>query len=91
MHQDELAPRGRSERHEGKRRKVGCPLGAWNIRAMYQDILGACEAAAPKGENFHQARKARACRKERGGPPEAELPKQSDRGIAPSGVIVLGL
>jgi uncharacterized protein (TIGR03083 family) len=48
-----------------------CP--AWNIRAMYQHVLGACEAGASMRENIHQLRRARAYRKTHGGPLEAAL------------------
>jgi len=48
-----------------------CP--AWDIRAMYQHVLGACEAGASMRENFHQLRRARAFRKQHGGPLEAAL------------------
>ena len=48
-----------------------CP--AWDIRAMYQHVLGACEAGASIRENVHQLRQARAHRKQHGGPLEAAL------------------
>jgi uncharacterized protein (TIGR03083 family) len=48
-----------------------CP--AWDIRAMYQHVLGACEAGASMRENVHQLRRARADRKQHGGPLEAAL------------------
>ena len=48
-----------------------CP--AWDIRAMYQHVLGACEAGASMRENVHQLRRARAHRKHHGGPLEAAL------------------
>ena len=48
-----------------------CP--AWDIRAMYQHVLGACEAGASMRENVHQLRRARVYRKEHGGPLEAAL------------------
>jgi uncharacterized protein (TIGR03083 family) len=48
-----------------------CP--AWDIRAMYQHVLGACEAGASVRENVRQLRKARASRKRHGGPLEAAL------------------
>jgi uncharacterized protein (TIGR03083 family) len=48
-----------------------CP--AWDIRAMYQHVLGACEAGASMRENVHQLRRGRACRKLHGGPLEAAL------------------
>jgi uncharacterized protein (TIGR03083 family) len=48
-----------------------CP--AWDIRAMYQHVLGACEAGASIRENVRQLRRARAHRKQQGGPLEAAL------------------
>lgn len=48
-----------------------CP--AWDVRAMYQHVLGACEAGASIRENIHQLRAARAYRKQHGGPLEAAL------------------
>ncbi len=48
-----------------------CP--AWDIRAMYQHVLGACEAGASMAENIRQLRQARAYRKQHGGPLEAAL------------------
>ena len=48
-----------------------CP--AWDVRAMYQHVLGACEAGASIRENIHQLRAARAHRKRHGGPLEAAL------------------
>lgn len=48
-----------------------CP--AWDIRAMYQHVLGACEAGASIRENVRQLRRARAHRKHHGGPLEAAL------------------
>lgn len=48
-----------------------CP--AWDVRAMYQHVLGACEAGASMRENVHQLRAARAHRKQHGGPLEAAL------------------
>jgi uncharacterized protein (TIGR03083 family) len=48
-----------------------CP--AWDVRAMYQHVLGACEAGASMRENFHQLSAARARRKREGGPLEASL------------------
>jgi uncharacterized protein (TIGR03083 family) len=48
-----------------------CP--AWDVRAMYQHVLGACEAGASMRENVHQLRLARAYRKRHGGPLEAAL------------------
>ena len=43
-----------------------CP--AWDVRAMYQHVLGACEAGASVRENIHQLRAARAYRKRHGVP-----------------------
>jgi uncharacterized protein (TIGR03083 family) len=48
-----------------------CP--AWDVRAMYQHVLGACEAGASMRENVHQLRLARAHRRAHGGPLEAGL------------------
>jgi len=48
-----------------------CP--AWDVRAMYQHVLGACEAGASMRENMHQLIRARAYRKKNGGPLEAAL------------------
>ena len=48
-----------------------CP--AWDIRAMYQHVLGACEAGASMRENIHQLRRGRAYRRQHGGPLEAAL------------------
>ena len=48
-----------------------CP--AWDVRAMYQHVLGACEAGASMRENIRQLRRARAYRKQHGGPLEAAL------------------
>ncbi len=48
-----------------------CP--AWDIRAMYQHVLGACEAGASIGENIRQLRRARSYRRQHGGPLEAAL------------------
>jgi uncharacterized protein (TIGR03083 family) len=50
---------------------TSCP--AWDVRAMYQHVLGVCEAGASLRENVHQLRRARAHRKEHGGPLEAAL------------------
>ena len=50
---------------------TACP--AWDIRAMYQHVLGTCEAGASIRENLHQLRRARAYRKEHGGPLEGAL------------------
>jgi uncharacterized protein (TIGR03083 family) len=48
-----------------------CP--AWDIRALYQHVLGACEAGASMRENVHQLPRARTYRKQHGGPLEAAL------------------
>jgi uncharacterized protein (TIGR03083 family) len=48
-----------------------CP--SWDIQAMYQHVLGACEAGASMRENVHQLHRARAYRKTHGGPLEAAL------------------
>jgi uncharacterized protein (TIGR03083 family) len=48
-----------------------CP--DWDIRAMYQHVLGACESGAYLRENIHQLRRARSHRKQWGGPLEAAL------------------
>ncbi len=48
-----------------------CP--AWDVRAMCQHVLGACDAGASMRENVHQMRLARAYRKRHGGPLEAAL------------------
>jgi uncharacterized protein (TIGR03083 family) len=48
-----------------------CP--AWDIRAMYQHVLGACEGGASMRENVHQLRRGRTYRKQHGGPLEAAL------------------
>lgn len=51
--------------------QTDCP--AWDVRAMYQHVLGACEGGASMRENVHQLRTARAHRKANGGPLEAAL------------------
>jgi uncharacterized protein (TIGR03083 family) len=48
-----------------------CP--AWDVRAKYQHVLGACEAGASMRENVHQLLRARADRKQHGGSLEAAL------------------
>lgn len=53
------------------RAATACP--AWDIRAMYQHVLGACEAGASMRENVHQLHWARSHRKQWGGPLEAAL------------------
>jgi uncharacterized protein (TIGR03083 family) len=51
--------------------RTDCP--AWDLRAMYRHVLGACEAGASVRENAHQLRRARAYRRRHGGPLEAAL------------------
>ena len=51
--------------------QTDCP--AWDVRAMYQHVLGACEAGASILENIRQLARARAYRKQHGGPLEAAL------------------
>ena len=51
--------------------RTDCP--AWDVRGMYQHVLGACEAGASMRENLHQLRAARAYRTQHGGPLEAAL------------------
>jgi uncharacterized protein (TIGR03083 family) len=48
-----------------------CP--GWDVRAMCQHLLGACEAGASMRENAHQMRQARAHRRRYGGPLETAL------------------
>ncbi len=48
-----------------------CP--DWDVRAMYQHVLGSCESGAFLRENFHQLRRARTHRRQHGGPLEAAL------------------
>jgi uncharacterized protein (TIGR03083 family) len=82
--------------------QTDCP--AWDVRAMYQHVLGACEAGASMRENVHQLRLARAHRKQHGGPLEAGLsnvqvreradltgPQIVDRltAVAPKGTVAL--
>ena len=65
-----------------------CP--AWDIRAMYQHVLGACEAGASLRENVHQLRRARAHRRQHGGPLEAALSAVQVReraGLSPAQII----
>jgi uncharacterized protein (TIGR03083 family) len=61
----------RSLENEAWSTPTDCP--AWDIRAMYQHVLGACEAGASMRENIHQLRQGRAYRKQHGGPLEAAL------------------
>ncbi|HLX86972.1 MAG TPA: maleylpyruvate isomerase family mycothiol-dependent enzyme [Acidimicrobiales bacterium] len=51
--------------------QTDCP--AWDVKAMYKHVLGACEAGASMRENVHQLRRARSYRKQHGGPLEAAL------------------
>jgi uncharacterized protein (TIGR03083 family) len=51
--------------------RTDCP--AWDVRTMYQHVLGACEAGASIRENISQLRRARVHRKQHGGPLEAAL------------------
>jgi uncharacterized protein (TIGR03083 family) len=51
--------------------RTDCP--EWDVRAMYQHVLGACEAGASMRENLHQLRRARSYRRRLGGPLEAAL------------------
>ena len=65
-----------------------CP--AWDIRAMYQHVLGACEAGASIRENVHQLRRARSYRNRAGGPLEAALSAVQVReraGLSPGQII----
>ncbi len=65
-----------------------CP--AWDIRAMYQHVLGACEAGASMPENIRQLRRARAHRRQHGGPLEAALSAVQVRdraGLSPAQVV----
>ncbi len=48
-----------------------CP--DWDVRAMYQHVLGACEAGASMRENMHQMWRARSWRRRHGGSLEAAL------------------
>jgi len=65
---------------------TACP--AWDIRAMYQHVLGACEAGASIRENVRQLRRARSHRNQNGGPLEAALSAVQVReraGLSPAG------
>jgi uncharacterized protein (TIGR03083 family) len=65
-----------------------CP--GWDIRAMYQHVLGACEAGASIRENLRQLRLAQAHRKLHGGPLEAALSAVQIRdraGLSPAQII----
>ena len=48
-----------------------CP--DWDVRALYQHVLGACEGGASMRQNIHQMRLAMLHRKRHGGPLEAAL------------------
>jgi uncharacterized protein (TIGR03083 family) len=64
--------------------RTDCP--AWDVRQMYLHVLGACEAGAAMGENLRQMLRARAYRRQHGGPLEAALSavQVSDRaGLSP--------
>lgn len=60
-----------------------CP--GWDIRAMYQHVLGACEAGASIPEAVRQLRNARRYRKQHGGPLEAALSAVQIQGRADLG------
>lgn len=65
-----------------------CP--AWDVRSLYQHVLGACEAGASLRENIHQLRAARTHRKRHGGPLEAALSAVQVRersGLTPAQVV----
>jgi uncharacterized protein (TIGR03083 family) len=51
--------------------QTDCP--AWDVRAMYQHVLGACEAGASVRENAGQFGRALSHRRRHGGPLEAAL------------------
>jgi len=51
--------------------RTDCP--EWDVRTMYQHVLGACEAGASMRENAHQMRLGYAHRRRHGGPLEAAL------------------
>ncbi len=51
--------------------QTDCP--DWDVRAMYQHVLGACEAGASMRENVHQLLAARKHRSAHGGPLEAAI------------------
>ena len=51
--------------------QTDCP--EWDVRTMYQHVLGACEAGASMRENAHQMRLGYAHRRRHGGPLEAAL------------------
>jgi uncharacterized protein (TIGR03083 family) len=52
-------------------KQTDCP--AWDVRAMYLHVLGACEAGASMRENMHQLRAGKRYQKRNGGPLEAAL------------------
>lgn len=65
-----------------------CP--DWDVHAMYQHVLGACEAGASMRQSVHQLWAARAHRKQHGGPLEAALSAVQVReraGLTPEQVI----
>ena len=65
-----------------------CP--AWDVRAMYQHVLGACEAGASIRENASQFGRALVFRRRHGGPLEAALSAVQVRaraGLSPAQVI----
>jgi uncharacterized protein (TIGR03083 family) len=67
---------------------TACP--AWNIRAMYQHVLGACESGASIRENARQLWRARAHRRQHGGPLEAALSAVQVRdraGLSPAQIV----
>jgi uncharacterized protein (TIGR03083 family) len=78
--------RGLDDRDWGAR--TDCP--DWDVRAMYQHVLGACEAGASERENVHQLHRARAHRRRSGGPLEAALSavQVSERGDLDPAAIV---
>lgn len=68
--------------------RTACP--AWDICAMYQHVLGACESGASIPENIHQLRHARAHRRQHGGPLEAALSAVQVReraGLSPAQIV----
>ena len=68
--------------------RTDCP--AWDIRAMYQHVLGACESGASIRENVRQLRQARAHRRQHGGPLEAALSAVQVRdraGLSPAQIV----
>ena len=68
--------------------ETDCP--AWDVKAMYRHVLGACEAGASMRENIHQLRRARSNRRQYGGTLEAALSslQVSERGdLAPTQIL----